>query len=153
MHCDSSSAQQVHPQITRLGSLPIPGGICPCIDVGTGIVAHNWAADAAYVGRERINVEFIWREMVLDHFVKGPHHVWSDVDTGAIVRLWQPWNGLEVFDPDHYIIGDDAANSTIFDLPKTCELLSKVCIDGTQPSVSSKITALVADALHGDDPL
>jgi len=39
------------------------------------------------------------KEMVLDHWVKGPHHIWKDPETGYIVRMWQPWNGLSVWDP------------------------------------------------------
>ena len=37
--------------------------------------------------------------LLVDHFVKGPHHVWTDVESRNIVRLWQPYNGLEIFDP------------------------------------------------------
>merc|ERR1712046_503980 len=36
-------------------------------------------------------------KMVLDHWAFGPHHVWSVPATGKTVRMWQPFNGLQVF--------------------------------------------------------
>ena len=48
-----------------------------------------------------MDIEYLWTNGTLvDHFVKGPHHVWTDVASGTIVRLWQPFNGLEIFDPE-----------------------------------------------------
>ena len=35
----------------------------------------------------------------MDHWAFGPHHLWSDPDTGNIIRMWQPFNGLQVY-PD-----------------------------------------------------
>ena len=37
--------------------------------------------------------------MILDHWIAGPHHFWTEIHTGLVVRMWQPWNGLEVLDP------------------------------------------------------
>ena len=34
-----------------------------------------------------------------DEVAFGPHHVWTDPTTGLMVRMWQPFNGLEVFTP------------------------------------------------------
>ena len=92
----------VHPEITKYGLLPkVP--VCPCINVGIGPVSANWAHDAVYIGRELMGVEYLTSGTTdadmytVDHFVKGPHHVWLDVNTKQIVRLWQPFNGLEVF--------------------------------------------------------
>ena len=120
----------VHPEITKYAGVPTP--VCPCIDLGVGPVSYNWAADAEYIGREELGIEFLWQKRVVDHFVKGPHHVWSDVKTGAIVRLWQPFNGLEVFDPAQWEIGANAVPTDSFKLPLQCRLeAGKLCINGT----------------------
>lgn len=143
---------RVHPQITRLGGLTLPaGGICPCIDVGAGIVVAAWAHDAAYVGRERLFVEFLEKNFTVDHWVKGPHHVWADVATKQVVRLWQPWNGLEVFDPTAYDV-TTAIPESVLELPESCKLFQKLkCIDGTGPSaaVSSEVERAVLGAATG----
>lgn len=132
----------VHPDITRFGKdIPL-GGICPCINVSTGIVAPRWAEGGLYVGRERMTVEYLWKEYTVDHFVKGPHHVWADVATGNIVRLWQPFNGLEVFDPNAY--NTTAPPPSTFDMPETCKLASKACIQ-----TGGKKSEDIADQLKG----
>lgn len=33
----------------------------------------------------------------LEHWAFGPHHLWSTVDKGEIIRMWQPFNGLQIF--------------------------------------------------------
>ena len=33
----------------------------------------------------------------MDHWAFGPHHLWSDPETGNIIRMWQPFNGLQVY--------------------------------------------------------
>ena len=33
----------------------------------------------------------------MDHWAFGPHHLWSEPDTGNIIRMWQPFNGLQVY--------------------------------------------------------
>merc|ERR1711924_167966 len=121
----------VHPDITKYGidsHVPLSpmGGICPCINIDTGIVAPHFAADAQYIGRERLDVEFLWSDQTLvDHWLKGPHHVWTDVATGRIVRMWQPFNGLEVFDPLKW---NETVDKSKLALPKTCKMLAKHCI-------------------------
>jgi len=120
----------VHPDITSFGILAAPfaplGGICPCINVSTGIVSPTWTTGALYIGRERMGVEYLWTNgSLVDHFVKGPHHVWTDVQTGNIVRLWQPFNGLEIFDPAAY---EDSVDTAALALPKTCQMLDSHCI-------------------------
>jgi len=120
----------VHPSITRYGITP--QAICPCIDLGIGPVSNEWAKGARFVGRERLGIEFLWKTRAVDHFVKGPHHVWTDLETGHVVRMYQPFNGLEVFDPDSYVTGPDAVSSDTFDLPLQCKIDEKVgCINGT----------------------
>lgn len=127
----------VHPSITKYGALDhLP--ICPCIKLGVGPVSTNWADDAELIGREIIEVEFVpgavagsWLETTADHYIKGPHHVWVDVDTGYTVRMWQPFNGLETFDPTKWSIDADAAlPEGAFKLPLQCTLEAAICING-----------------------
>merc|ERR1712224_1140082 len=66
----------------------------------------NWTKNMAFIAREKIGVEYIWREMELDHWAFGPHHAWVDTETGVIVRMWQPFNGLQVFEPGTWEEGD-----------------------------------------------
>lgn len=76
--------------------------VSQCICVGfTSLypVNPNWLEGVVFLGREIIGVEFLDTEMELNHFMKGPHHLWSDTVTGIIVRMYQPWNGLQVYDP------------------------------------------------------
>eukprot|EP00494_Astrolonche_serrata_P006746 UN06771 len=83
---------------------------CVCASPGSGIVQHDCFSDATYLGRENLGIEYLWVIKQVDHWVKGPHHFWVDVLSGNIIRMWQPWNGLEVLDPEGYIL--DVANST-----------------------------------------
>jgi len=83
------------------------GGVhqCVCTDIKEGgagdavyyPVQYNWVDKLQYVGREIIGVEYINIERELDHWAFGPHHLWSEPDTGNIIRMWQPFNGLQVY--------------------------------------------------------
>ena len=33
----------------------------------------------------------------MDHWAYGPHHVWAYPENGQILRMWQPFNGLQVY--------------------------------------------------------
>lgn len=46
-----------------------------------------------------MEVEYGVGEMDLDHWTYGPHHAWTPVGSTDIVRMWQPYNGFEVFEP------------------------------------------------------
>lgn len=35
-------------------------------------------------------------DVELDHWAYGPHHLWSYPESGQILRMWQPFNGLQV---------------------------------------------------------
>ena len=35
--------------------------------------------------------------MELDHWAYGPHHAWTLPESGEIRRMWQPFNGLQVY--------------------------------------------------------
>ena len=58
--------------------------------------------DSRFIGRENLFIEFIEKTMEVDHWTQGPHHIWIDTSTRRIVRMWQPWNGLEVWDPEEW---------------------------------------------------
>jgi len=75
---------------------------------------YNFAEDAQYLGRERIGVEWIG-EMELDHFILWSHHMWTDPVSKRLVRLWKPWNGLQIYHPDAWT--DDVADPSVFDTP------------------------------------
>jgi len=62
-------------------------------------VQFNWTKQMFYIGREKIGIEYGHAEspMVLDHWAFGPHHVWSKPSTGEAIRMWQPFNGLQIF--------------------------------------------------------
>ena len=36
-------------------------------------------------------------DVELDHWAYGPHHVWAYPENGRILRMWQPFNGLQVY--------------------------------------------------------
>jgi len=118
-------SQRVHPDIYKYG-LPMIPNVCPCINVSTGIIAPDWLRDGTYLGREKLGIEFLWETMTVDHWVKGPHHAWVDVGTGKIVRLYQPFNGLEVFDPEKYFTDFPDSKLT---LPLGCSVMTNLCID------------------------
>jgi len=61
-------------------------------------VQYNWTQQMFYIGRESINVEYGVGTKTLDHWAFGPHHVWSVPETGKAIRMWQPFNGLQVFE-------------------------------------------------------
>lgn len=84
------------------------GGITQCIcasaheggdhsSPAVGPINSNWTDVLQYVGREKINVEYDQGTHILDHWAYSAHHLWSFPDTGRIIRMWQPFNGLQVF--------------------------------------------------------
>ena len=44
--------------------------------------------DSKFLGREKLYIEYILETRLVDHWIKGPHHVWTDVETGYILRMW-----------------------------------------------------------------
>jgi hypothetical protein len=61
-----------------------------------GPLRPDWTSVLSFVATEMLEVELVgWR--VLNHFAWGPHHVWALPGSGIIMRMWQPYNGLEVF--------------------------------------------------------
>ena len=60
-------------------------------------IQYNWTDNLFYVGRERVGVEYTGTTQVLDHWAFGPHHVWTRPENGSMIRMWQPYNGLQIF--------------------------------------------------------
>jgi len=85
----------------REGSDPAKPSIWP--------VQYNWVDQLFYVATEKLDVEYGVGTLVLDHWAFGPHHVWTDPASGYIVRMWQPFNGLEIFEPGSFHEGHDPA--------------------------------------------
>ena len=56
---------------------------------------YNWTNRMSWWGLENIFVEYVYKNMTLDHWNYGPHHVWTVPETGSIIRMWQPFNGLQ----------------------------------------------------------
>eukprot|EP00041_Stephanoeca_diplocostata_P030256 m.910394 g.910394 ORF g.910394 m.910394 type:complete len:533 (+) comp23722_c0_seq1:196-1794(+) len=78
-------------------------------------VDYNWTDQMYYMGREKLGVEYLGPSLVqqiLDHWAFGPHHVWSVPETGEIRRMWQPYNGLQVFQNG---TNDHTVNTSLFD--------------------------------------
>jgi hypothetical protein len=78
---------------------------------------------AQYLGREKINVEWIQnhgtgkfgKPMELDHFILWSHHVWTDPVSKRLVRAWKPFNGLQVYDPEAWV--DEVTDPSVFEAP------------------------------------
>merc|ERR1712087_505682 len=120
-----SQTFHVGPNMNILNHLAIDQ--CVCVDLGVGPFMPGWMnqtgspffpSGTRMLGRERIWVEWLEVYMVLDHFVLGPHHIWTDPnDDSKIIRLWQPWNALSVYDPTGWNYSD---NSYLFtEVPPT----------------------------------
>jgi len=65
---------------------------------GVNAVQYNWTNNLFYIATEIIDVEYGVGKQTLDHWAYGPHHAWSDPSSGLIVRMWQPFNGLQIFE-------------------------------------------------------
>ena len=59
--------------------------------------AYSKKVKAEYMGRVKLDVEYHWQEMELDHWNLWAHHIFIHPVNGQIVRMWKPWNGLQVY--------------------------------------------------------
>lgn len=107
--------------------IKIEGLFCICVTplengdkqaTPTGPLFHDFAKDAVLIGREKIGLEKVGTTVLADHWSKGPHHFWIDVNTNLMVRGWQPWNGLNVYVPGTWKIGKPAAK--VFEVDGSC---------------------------------
>lgn len=90
---------------------------------------YNWVDNLFYVSTEKIDVEYGVGALELDHWAFGPHHAWTDPSTGLIVRMWQPFNGLQIFEPGQWNTGsafDDAVDR------KGNNYFEQLSVDGTK---------------------
>lgn len=72
--------------------------IDPVVDNAiTGPLVYDFNHDAKLIGREKVRPEYFDYDIVADHWVKGPHHFWIEVETNTMVREWQPFNGLQTY--------------------------------------------------------
>lgn len=137
----------------------IIGSQCICTDPGQKInetvypVQNDFMREkSVFLGREAIAVEYIWQTLELDHWVKGPHHIWAEPETGRIVRMWQPWNGLEVLDPTKWELTVD---SSLFDQPpKGCmkggDKMRIKCADNGYPKGSPQAKMEVTSQVQAE---
>jgi len=72
-------------------------------------VQYNWVDNLFFLARERLDVEYGVGTRELDHWAFGPHHAWTEPATGLIVRMWQPFNGLQIFAPGTFSASHDPA--------------------------------------------
>jgi len=92
-------------------------GVCVCFGVGIGILKYDaFSYDAMYLGRENKYIEYIGKNFTTDHYLKGPHHIWFDVETKNAIRAWQPTNGLQVYSDWNFT----APDPKYFEIPKLC---------------------------------
>lgn len=97
---------------------------CICTDpgenIGQVIYPVNWdfmnpakaELPVKFFGREQLEIEYIGKTMIVDHWTQGPHHVWVDATTRRVVRMYQPWNGLEIWDPEEWYFEDNSSEFT-----------------------------------------
>merc|ERR1712232_75404 len=92
---------------------------------------HRWDTfeTAQYLGREKVNVEWIQnhgtgkygKTMELDHFILWSHHVWTDPESRRLVRAWKPFNGLQVYDPEAWTDSIDKPDELFEAPPPKCK--------------------------------
>jgi len=136
------------------------GGFTQCVcttakegGVGAPVypLMYNWTDNLSFIGREKLDVEYIWKKgVVLDHWGYGPHHIWSEPETGKLIRMWQPFNGLQVFPEGTSISYVDPSNFTNLPPPeckKGGALMRIKCTDDGYPQGANE-TEITGKDLH-----
>jgi len=140
---------------------------CVCIEIHAGNsgvhtdpkpvfpVMYNWTDNLQHLARERMEIEYGIGEMDVEHWIFGPHHAWTPVGSDEIVRMWQPYNGFEVFEPGSVKRGE--VNEADFENmvpPPLCKkggaLVRITCSDDGFPensTVSESASTVPAEAL------
>jgi len=110
---------------------------CVCVDIKEGgddsnpnqifPIQPQWIDNLQYIGREIIGVEYLKEDgsltdVELDHWAYGPHHLWSYPESGQILRMWQPFNGLQVY--------KDGVNPGVVDIEEFAEIPPSKCKKG-----------------------
>ena len=144
------------------------GGVhqCICTDIKEGgagsqvyyPVQYNWVEKMVYIGREIIGVEYLDTIEEMDHWAFGPHHLWTMPDTGDIIRMWQPFNGLQIYPGG---VGQGTVDSSLFEEipPDFCKaggaLIRIGCDDEGYPIPDKvkkeKAAARAKDVMEGND--
>lgn len=111
-------------------------------------IQFNWTDNLRFIGRENLFIEYIWRTETVDHWAFGPHHVWTYPESGQILRMWQPFNGLEVFPKG---LNPGPVDSSIFESPpKVCTkdapfgTIRIKCTDDGYPQPKSELVVQAA---------
>merc|ERR1712216_894958 len=133
---------------------------CICTDPGKSIPTkcypsrYDFASKATYLGREKLHVEYMWKDMVLDHWNTWAHHIWTDPETKNIVRMWKPWSGLQIFPPEAWKASVE--DNSVFEVPppqckKGGAKVRITCDDDGhyQPKNESEMAAVTHGALLG----
>jgi len=107
-------------------------------------VNPDWTDQMFYIGREKIGIEYTGTTQELEHWAFGPHHLWSTVDSGEIIRMWQPFNGLQVFPSGTNRVEQD--QSLFEDPPPECKkdggaLFRVKCTDEGYPQTEEEFQA------------
>ncbi|GMI01942.1 hypothetical protein TrVE_jg4659 [Triparma verrucosa] len=140
---------------------------CICSQVREGGQAGNklmspvnpdWTKQMFYIGRETIGIEYTGTEQTLDHWAFGPHHLWSTPDKGEIIRMWQPFNGLQIFPEGTNRVPQD--QSLFESPPPECKkeggaLFRIKCTDEGYPQSEEEMKASVskADKMRAEEPV
>lgn len=63
--------------------------MCVCLNPGRSfnisiypINPNFMKKDSTYLGRIELGIEFLNEKYIVDHWVKGPHHLFVDVESG-----------------------------------------------------------------------
>jgi len=123
-----------------------------------GPVQYNWVDKLFFVSTETLDVEYGVGSTKLDHWAFGPHHAWTDPATGLIVRMWQPFNGLQIFTPGNWKSEISAGGQKLLDdlaadgktapkaaLPKGSTFRIKCGDDGFHKSSAAEDKAQISD--------
>ena len=90
----------------------------------------------------------------MNHWAFGPHHLWSEPDTGNIIRMWQPFNGLNVYPSG---VPPSSVDQSLFDdlPPPLCRaggaLMRIGCDDEGYPTGEDTTTTSPRDPVQGRD--
>lgn len=94
-----------------------------------GPLRWDFPADSVLIGRELIELEWTadgeqdsHKMVVADHWNKGPHHFWYDVQTNLMVRQYQTEAALTI--QQEWEVGEP--DSSAFKLDATCSNASSL---------------------------
>lgn len=103
----------------HVNTMPVDIEHCACVLPRGGPnpiypVQYNWIDELVFVGRERLAIEYIDQTLDVDHWVFGPHHVWTKTEDGNIIRLYNAFGGLNVY-PEG--VAQGTVDRAVFQIP------------------------------------